>query len=1139
MLFACMGVTAALGLPGVFLAGQPFAAIPLLLIGLFSFVRYLHWRKADVSSFSVAELDKALSFVPLSAAFCGPVFSALALYIMSTMPTEAMFIIAGWMTMMACISSISMCATPFTAKIIMVTLMLPANLMMVFQDDYRLQAFGAVMILSSLLVIGCFSTVLRVVTQIKEQALQNAERSRDLAKAMQNYFDMSDDIVWETDKEMKFTFISDAIESFSGQPAHKFLNRSPISLLNENDPETKGNIRKFQDAWEQAIPFHHIVVNVIASSGNSLYADISGAPVFNEEGELTGYRGVMANTTRLMHQRNDIIRTKEKFRDFAELAADCLWETDAEHIYTYISDVIEKWTGQKASELLGQKRGEVLEHSTPEAAHTDWATHMDDLENKRPFQNFIVRTRNDDILSTSGKPKFATDGTFTGYRGYTKEITREHTARLEANAAQSELQRANLELEKRIKGRTLDLQRQTDLLQEIFDTMGESLVVLDQNFNIEMVNEKPDVPLPPGEWHIGRNAIDLYENAASVELPKTGDTCSVTEQNRRLVENLRGRKPFRGKRLDVSGQHISEVFYPRTDGGYVILYSDVTRDMRREDELRGLSRDLRKSRDLAEDANRAKSEFLANMSHEIRTPMNGVLGMAELLIKSGLSDRQHEMAQVIMRSGDSLLTIINDILDFSKLEAGKMAIGSEPFDMRAAIEDVASLVSPHVQEKGLELMIRYQPDLPQDYTGDVGRLRQVITNLVGNAVKFTETGHILVDVSGTRDGGHAELCISVKDTGCGIPAEKLDKIFNKFEQVDGSNSRKFEGTGLGLSISRKIIELMGGTISVRSDLGQGSTFFFNVRLPVESKQQQNTRSITPVLSGIRVLVADDNSVNREILKEQLKSWSLVPVLTTDGFDALKKLEQAREVGNPFGLAILDFQMPGMDGAELARKIRVEYTERDLPMVLLSSAGHRDSQELQKELGLAGYLIKPARSSHLLDTIICALHANTIRGLQSASAELQKQAAEQPVSPAAAANDTERRILVAEDNMVNQMVLRSMLEPLNCEVDIAENGQLAIEKLQQQSYDLVLMDVSMPVMDGLQATAEIIRMREQGMAYVPVIGVTAHAMKEDEEKCLAVGMDAYMPKPIKQDKLLAVVTKWVDERKQRETLAESA
>ncbi|MCI5047128.1 MAG: response regulator [Aquisalinus sp.] len=1085
----------------------------------------------------MAELDKALSFVPLSAAFCGPIFSAMALFIMSTMPVEAMFIIAGWMTMMACISSISMCATPFTAKIIMVTLMLPANLMMVFQDDYRLQAFGAVMILSSLLVIGCFSTVMRVVTQIKEQALQNAERSRDLALAMQNYFDMSDDIVWETDRQLNFTFISDAIETFSGQPAHKFLNRSPISLLNKEDQETSGNIIKFKEAVESASPFHHLVVNVVTDDGNSLYADVSGAPVFDEAGELTGYRGVMTNITRLMHQRNDIIRTRERFRDFAELAADCLWETDANHRYTYISDVIEKWTGQNAEDLLGKKRGEVLENSTPETSHTDWATHIADLEQKKPFQNFIVRTHNNDILSTSGKPKFDANGVFTGYRGYTKEITREHTARLEANAAQSELQRANLELEKRIKGRTLDLQRQTDLLQEIFDTMGESLVVLDQNFNIEMINEKEDVPLPPGQWRVGANAIDLYESAASVELPGTGNSCSIKEQNRRLIENLRSRKAFRIKRLDVSGQHISEVFYPRPDGGYVILYSDVTRDMRREEELRGLSRDLRKSRDLAEEANRAKSEFLANMSHEIRTPMNGVLGMAELLIKSGLTDRQHEMAQVIMRSGDSLLTIINDILDFSKLEAGKMAIGSEPFDMRAAIEDVASLVSPHVQEKGLELMIRYQPDLPQDFIGDVGRLRQVITNLVGNAVKFTESGHILVDVSGNASQSHAELCISVEDTGCGIPQEKLDKIFNKFEQVDGSNSRKFEGTGLGLSISRKIIELMGGTISVRSDLDSGSTFFFNVRLPIDSQKPQQSSIVTPVLSGTRVLVADDNKVNRTILQEQLRSWSLVPVLTTDGFDALQKLEQARNDGQPFGLAILDFQMPEMDGAELARKIRQSYSADELPMILLSSAGQTKGQNLQKELDLAGYLVKPARSSHLLDTIICALHSNTVRGLQEASAKLKREAPEEVVTGSVA--NIDRHILVAEDNTVNQMVLRSMLEPLNCRVDIAENGQVALDKLQENTYDLVLMDVSMPVMDGLKATTEIVKLRTEGMPYVPVIGVTAHAMKEDEEKCLAAGMDGYMPKPIKQDKLLAVVTKWIDERKQDNDLAETA
>ncbi len=1132
MLFACMGTTSLLAVFALMFLGKMLMAWPFFLVGLFSLRRYLYWQAADVSSFSISKLNKSMRFINLSALFFAPILTSYSLYFINIIPPESAFIIGGWMALMACITGISLCATPATARAVMLVLLLPSNLVMFTFEEYQFKLFGAAMILMSLFCMVCFSTVLRVMTRIKSEALEHAEKSQKLAVAMQDFVDLSHDIVWETDKSMRLTFMSDAIEAFSGAPSHKLIGKDPIALVNGDDAETAASIAAYHEALKNEGSFHHLVCNVITTDGKTLYADISGSPVYDDALEIMGYRGVITNITRQTFQRNEILKSEDRFRDFAELAADCLWETDAEHRYVYISDIVEKWTGKKSEDIIGSERGAFFGDTSPDEELANWREHLKDLETQRPFMDFLIKTKNDEILSTSGIPKFGQNGVFQGYRGYTKEITKEFQARLEANAAQAELQRANLILEERITERTNDLQKQTDLLQEILDTMGDSLVVLDSDLNIEMVNEKPDVSLPPGNWQVGHNARELYATACDMRLYDTKGHERNNAPDQKILECLDQRKSFRAVRMDVSGQHINEIFYPRADDGYVILYADVTRDARREEELRELSRDLRKSKEMAEDASRAKSEFLANMSHEIRTPMNGVLGMAELLLKSGLTKRQLEMAQVIMRSGDSLLTIINDILDFSKLEAGKMNIDKGQFDLRAAIEDVASLVSPNVQAKDLELMIRYQPNLPQHFIGDVGRLRQVITNLVGNAVKFTDGGHILIDIAGKPRGETVELCVSVKDTGCGIPTEKLSKVFNKFEQVDGSNSRKFEGTGLGLSISKKIIELMNGSISVTSTVGIGSTFFFNISLPLDQAAPQIKRLTTPVLSGIRVLVVDDNPVNRDILKEQLTDWSLVPVLVEDGFQALDTLKKAEEGNQPFGLAILDFQMPGMDGGELAQKIRKESQYPDLPLILLTSAGQRDDTSLQRSLDLAGYLVKPARSSLLLDTVICALHNKNVDTLKQTRKQLQDNA---PTDIATA--DTAPtidlapgcRILVAEDNIVNQMVLKSMLEPVSCIVDIASNGQEAVYKYRENKYDIVLMDVSMPVMDGFQATAEIIAIRKTTGVHIPVIGVTAHAMREDEAKCLSAGMDGYMPKPIKQEKLIELVKAWVAEK----------
>ncbi|TDI55737.1 MAG: response regulator [Alphaproteobacteria bacterium] len=543
----------------------------------------------------------------------------------------------------------------------------------------------------------------------------------------------------------------------------------------------------------------------------------------------------------------------------------------------------------------------------------------------------------------------------------------------------------------------------------------------------------------------------------------------------------------------------------------------------------------------AQIADRAKSEFLANMSHEIRTPMNGVMGMAELLAKTDLDAKQKMFTGIIVKSGQALVTIVNDILDFSKIDSGQLELDPLPFRLTEAIEDVAFLVSAKVHEKELELVVRIQPDLPEMFIGDIGRIRQIVTNLVGNAVKFTDTGHVLVDVSGTlsddEGGARASLLFKVEDTGIGIPADRIDHVFEKFAQVDGSSTRSHEGTGLGLTIARKLVEMMGGEIGVESEPGKGSTFWFTLPLPVHEVGAQRKR--VPVdVSGARVLIIDDNEVNRSILLEQLGSWKFDAMATPSGREGIAVLNHAAQSGRPVDLVILDYHMPGMDGAEVADLIRADAAIDKIQIIMLTSVEDDRNSRRLRNLVIQGHLVKPARASLLLETIITVLQdGHFVNKTEAGTAA--GPAAPAPISRTAAGkgdgSDIVRQgrsglmILVAEDNEVNQIVVEQILLDAGHSYCIVENGKLALEQFKAERPDLVLMDVSMPEMNGLEATKamrEAERDAGEGVR-TPIIGLTAHALKGDKEICMEAGMDDYMPKPISPDALQAKIAEWLE------------
>jgi PAS domain S-box-containing protein len=960
--------------------------------------------------------------------------------------------------------------------------------------------------------------------KVAEEALRQSEERFALAVRG------STDGVWDWNIPTNEVYYSPRLKELLGYADHEIPNLFATFEAHLHPDDHDWVMQAIDDHLQRRVPYK-VEYRLRNKAGVYGWFLARGQAIWDESGQATRMAGSITDINERRQAEEALRESEARFRDLFENASDLIQSVAPDGSYRYVNPAWRAIMGYSEEELKELNLRQVL-HPECLAPCMELFRRLMRGENVgRVEAKFLTKDGRTVEIEGTSSVHFR-DGQPTATRGIFRDVTERNRAEGEMRKREAQLRRFNSTL----KGLAEHEAAQDDNLEAVMQNYCEAAArTLDVT--------RSSIWLFSADWSTIR-CHDLYDQrgfqhssglewathdfpnlfqALSVEPiiaahdaaadPRTAEFAAAYLQSEGVRSMLNAPLRLRGVVVGVfCNEHVEPRTWSQEEQSFAVSLASLVSLSLEAHERKRAEEEARAARDAAESANRAKSAFLANMSHEIRTPMNAIIGMTELALETSLAPDQQEYLNLVKKSADNLLYIINEVLDFSKIEAGRLELEAVDFSLRDVLGDVLGTMAPRAYQKSLELAGRVAPDVPDGLRGDPGRFRQIILNLVSNAVKFTEQGEILVDINRAGTNGSGQelwLLCSVSDTGIGVPKDKQELIFAPFTQADSSTTRKYGGTGLGLTICARLVELMGGRIWMESEPGHGSVFHFTLHLERATSVPDPEPFDWPEVRDRPALIIDDNATNRRILEETLKHWQMAPAMAESGPAGLQMLDEAKQAGRPFALVLLDVHMPGMDGFEVAERIQRHPGLSETPIVMLTSgAGRPGEAQRCRDLGIRAHLTKPVRQAELQRAIQVALG--------------RKPAEPMPRAIAALPVERKLRILLAEDNAINQKLALRLLEKQGHSVAIANDGKEAIARLEKEIFDLILMDVQMPGMDGLEAT-NLIRTREKTTGrHTPIVAMTAYAMKGDREACLDAGMDSYVTKPIRSEELYAAI-----------------